>query len=415
MGQTIEILKGLKARFEKHHSVAYNDEALTLAAKLSAKHINDRRLPDKAIDVMDEAGAYHGLLSADEKTGEVNAAMIEKVVAKIARIPEKNVSSEDKSMLKDLEKELQMLVYGQDQAIENLVSSIRLARSGLREGNKPIGSFLFAGPTGVGKTEVTVQLAKLMGVKLLRFDMSEYSEQHTVSRLIGSPPGYVGFEQGGLFTDAVLKHPHAVILLDEMEKAHPEIYNLLLQVMDNGKMTDTNGREIDFTHTVIVMTSNAGASELGKRSIGFSAQDQQTDGMGVINRVFSPEFRNRLDGIVQFKPLTPEVIGHVVNKFIFSLEEQLAEKQVTLNIQDEARHWLAEHGYDAQMGARPMARLIADKLKKPLANELLFGELVDGGQVSVEVKDNDLVFNVIHEQAAARKKSGTRRSSEVLE
>jgi ATP-dependent Clp protease ATP-binding subunit ClpA len=396
--QTIQILNGLKSRFEKHHNVKYSEEALKLAAKLSAKHINDRRLPDKAIDIVDEAGAYHGLLSEEEKTGEVDGGMIEKIVAKIARIPEKNVSSQDKSMLKDLERELQMLVYGQDKAIESLVSSIRLARSGLREGNKPIGSFLFAGPTGVGKTEVTVQLAKLLGVKLLRFDMSEYSEQHTVSRLIGSPPGYVGFDQGGLFTEAVMKHPHAVILLDEMEKAHPEIYNLLLQVMDNGKMTDTTGREIDFSHTIIVMTSNAGASELGKRSIGFTAQDQATDGMGVINRVFSPEFRNRLDGIVQFKSLTPEVIGNVVNKFVFGLEQQLAEKQVTLNIQDDARHWLAENGYDAQMGARPMIRLIAEKLKKPLASELLFGELVNGGHVNIEVKDNDIVFNIIQGQ-----------------
>jgi ATP-dependent Clp protease ATP-binding subunit ClpA len=392
--QAIGILKGLKNRFEQHHHVQYSDEALVTAVELSKRYINDRCLPDKAIDVLDEAGAFHALLPRNQREEMIQKVDIERVIAKMARIPEKSVSSADKSLLKGLEDNLRSLVFGQDKAINTLVSSIRLARSGLREHGKPVGSFLFAGPTGVGKTEVTVQLAKLMGIELLRFDMSEYSEHHTVSRLIGAPPGYVGHEQSGLLTDAVLKHPHSVILLDEIEKAHPDIYNLLLQVMDHGTLTDTNGRQVDFQHAILVMTSNVGADEMSKRSIGFSSAEEHHDGMDSIRRTFSPEFRNRLDAIIQFEALTKITVIDVVSKFVHQLEAQLTEKQVTLFVHEEARLWLAEHGYDKLMGARPMARLIQEKLKKPLANELLFGSLIHGGHVDVHVEKDDIHLEI---------------------
>lgn len=392
--QAIIILKGIKNRFEKHHQVKYSDEAIEAAVELSKRYINDRSLPDKAIDVLDEAGAFYALLPRASRTEKIEKGDIEKVIAKMARIPEKSVSLEDKTLLQGLETNLRSLVYGQDKAITTLVSSIRLARSGLREQGKPVGSFLFAGPTGVGKTEVTVQLSKLLGIELLRFDMSEYAEHHTISRLIGAPPGYVGHEQNGLLTDAVLKHPHSIILLDEIEKAHPDIYNLLLQVMDHGTLTDTNGRQVDFQHAIIVMTSNVGADELSRRSIGFNAAVEQRDGMESIRRVFSPEFRNRLDAIIQFEALSKTTVIDVVSKFIHQLEMQLTDKQVTLFVHEDARLWLAEHGYDHAMGARPMGRLIQEKLKKPLANELLFGSLTHGGHVDVSIVKDDIHLTI---------------------
>jgi len=392
--ETIEILKGLKSRFEKHHRLHYTDEALQIAAELSARYITDRKLPDKAIDVVDEAGAYQALLGKDERKRLVDVGDVEAVIAKIARIPEKTVSTSDKESLKNLKRDLSMLVYGQEPAIDSLCSAVKLSRSGLRDTEKPVGSFLFAGPTGVGKTEVTKQLAKLLGIELVRFDMSEYMERHTVSRLIGSPPGYVGHEQGGLLTEAVNKNPYSIVLLDEIEKAHPDIYNVLLQVMDHGKLTDSNGRECDFRHAMIIMTTNAGADVLGKTSIGFTAQDNSSDAMEAIKRQFSPEFRNRLDAIIQFKALSSETIHHVVNKFVMELELQLEERDVHIEIDDEARGWFSLHGYDAQMGARPMTRLIQEKLKKPLAEELLFGRLNNGGHVKVTVKKNDISFTI---------------------
>ncbi|HAI69318.1 MAG TPA: ATP-dependent Clp protease ATP-binding subunit ClpA, partial [Gammaproteobacteria bacterium] len=341
--------------------------ALQAAAELSARYINDRHLPDKAIDVIDEAGASQRLQLPSKRKTLINVNEIEHIVAKIARIPPKNVSVSDKETLKNLERDLKMVVYGQEEAIELLAQTIKMSRSGLGNLEKPIGSFLFAGPTGVGKTEVTRQLARIMGIDLVRFDMSEYMERHTVSRLIGAPPGYIGFEQGGLLTEAINKQPHAVLLLDEIEKAHPDVFNLLLQVMDHGSLTDTNGRKTDFRHVVIVMTTNAGAEQASRASIGFSPQDHSSDAMEAIKRTFTPEFRNRLDTIIQFKALTPEMIGHVVDKFIFELEAQLADKNVTIVVNEAARHWLAQKGYDPMMGARPMARLIQDKIKKALA------------------------------------------------
>lgn len=391
--ETFEILKGLKCRLEEHHGVKFSIPSLRAAAELSAKYINDRFLPDKAIDVVDEAGAYQNLLTATKRRKIISVAEIESVVAKIARIPLKKVSARDKDTLRNLERDLKLLVYGQDEAITALSSAIKLARSGLREPEKPVGCFLFAGPTGVGKTEVTRQLSNVLGIELLRFDMSEYMEKHTVSRLIGAPPGYVGYDQGGLLTEAVTKHPHSIVLLDEIEKAHSDVYNLLLQIMDHGTLTDTNGRQADFRHVILVMTSNAGATEISRNSIGFSSQDNTSDGLDVIKRQFSPEFRNRIDAIINFKSLDEQTIGLVVDKFIMELEEQLSHKGVSLTVEPSARDWLIEHGYDKSMGARPMARLIQEHIKKPLADELLFGKLANGGHVQLIMKDGKLHFD----------------------
>jgi ATP-dependent Clp protease ATP-binding subunit ClpA len=391
---TVLILKGLKARFEEHHDVVYSTESLRLAAELSDRFITDRHLPDKAIDVIDEAGARQRMLPEEERKQVIDAGEIEEIVSKIARVPAKTVSSNDIDKLANLEKNLKMLVFGQDEAIAALASAIKLSRAGLRETQKTIGAFLFAGPTGVGKTEVTRQLAKILGVELIRFDMSEYMERHTVSRLIGAPPGYVGFDQGGLLTEQVTKHPHAVLLLDELEKAHPDVFNLLLQVMDHGTLTDNNGRKADFRNIILVMTTNAGSEEGSRASIGFTQQDHVGDSMKAIERGFSPEFRNRLDAIIQFKPLNISVVGHVVDKFIFELEALLADRHVTLTLDADARLWLAENGCDPKMGARPMARLIQEKIKKPLANDLLFGKLVQGGHVRIYVENDDLAFAI---------------------
>ena len=397
-----KILKGLKSRFEEHHGLRYTDRALRVATDLSARYITDRFLPDKAIDVIDEAGAYQQLLSPSKRKKVIGVGDIETVIAKIARIPPKTVSSDDKDTLQKLEQNLQMVVFGQNEAISSLATSIKLARAGLRQGEKPIGSFLLSGPTGVGKTEVTRQLAGLLGLELIRFDMSEYMERHTVSRLIGAPPGYVGFDQGGLLTDAVTKHPHAVVLLDEVEKAHPEVFNLLLQVMDHGTLTDNNGRKADFRNVILVMTTNAGAESISRRTIGFTSQDHSTDGMEAINKMFTPEFRNRLDSIVQFNPLGEDVILTVVDKFLTELQSQLDEKRVTLDVDEDARLWLVEKGYDIHMGARPMERVIQEYIKKPLAEMVLFGSLArSGGTALVRLNkaENELQVTVEEEEA----------------
>jgi ATP-dependent Clp protease ATP-binding subunit ClpA len=391
---TYKILQGLKPRFEQHHKVKYSREALRAACELAARYINDRHLPDKAIDVIDEAGAYQRLLPPSKRKKTIGVKEVEAIVAKIARIPAKTVSNSDKDKLRTLDRDLKMVVFGQDEAIDVLSNSIKMARSGLGNSEKPIGSFLFAGPTGVGKTEVTRQLAKILGIELIRFDMSEYMERHTVSRLIGAPPGYVGFDQGGLLTEGVTKHPHAVLLLDEIEKAHPDVFNLLLQVMDHGTLTDNNGRKADFRNVIIVMTTNAGAEQTSRASIGFTQQDHSTDALEIIKRGFSPEFRNRLDGIIQFKPLSPQTISHVVDKFLIELEHQLEEKKVSLRIDDSVREWLAVHGFDPKMGARPMARTIQESIKRPLAEELLFGRLSKGGHVHVSVAGDKLEFEI---------------------
>ncbi|MGH1438672.1 MAG: ATP-dependent Clp protease ATP-binding subunit ClpA [Cellvibrionaceae bacterium] len=398
---TYKILKGLKSRFEEHHHIKYTDSALRSAAELSSRYITDRFMPDKAIDVIDEAGAYQQLLSPSKRKKQLGVHDIENIIAKIARIPAKTVSSSDKEQLRKLDSSLKMTVFGQDEAIDALSTSIKLSRAGLSAEDKPIGSFLFTGPTGVGKTELCKQLSEAMGVDLIRFDMSEYMERHTVSRLIGAPPGYVGFDQGGLLTDAVTKQPHSVILLDEIEKAHPEVFNLLLQVMDHGTLTDNNGRKADFRNTVIIMTTNAGAEEMSRASIGFTRQDHSTDGMEALKKVFTPEFRNRLDSIIQFSALSLEVVKTVVDKFLVQLQSQLDEKRVVLDIDDEAREWLAEHGYDVKMGARPMARLIQEKLKKPLAEMVLFGELSNGGVVHVSVENDDIALSIEDELETA--------------
>ncbi len=390
--QTIEILKGLRSRFETHHGVKYSDAALEAAAKLSARYISDRRLPDKAIDLVDEVAAYQYLVPEPNRKKIIETSDIEKVVAKIARVPERNVSTSDRESLRNLVRDLKMMIFGQDEAIEILGAAVRLARSGLRDPIKPIGSFLFSGPTGVGKTEVSKQLAKILGVELIRFDMSEYMERHTVSRLIGAPPGYVGYDEGGLLTEAVNKHPHSIVLLDEIEKAHPDVYNLLLQIMDHGTLTDTNGRKTDFRHTLLIMTSNAGADLMDRNIIGFTPQEDGSDVATAVNRVFSPEFRNRLDAMIQFKSLDNKTILHVVNKFLMELEVQLETKHVVLEIDEEARAWLAKNGYDKKMGARPMARLIQEQVKRPLAEELLFGKLDKGGHVTVTVEKDKLKF-----------------------
>ncbi|EED34992.1 ATP-dependent Clp protease ATP-binding subunit ClpA [Luminiphilus syltensis NOR5-1B] len=391
-----KILKGLKSRFEEHHGLRYSDRSLRTAVEMASRYITDRFLPDKAIDVIDEAGAYQQLQAPSKRKKVIGPGDIESIIAKIARIPPKTVTSDDKSLLEKLEPNLQMVVFGQNKAISSLVAAIKLARAGLRSGDKPIGSFLLAGPTGVGKTEVTKQLAMQLGLELSRFDMSEYMERHTVSRLIGAPPGYVGYDQGGLLTDAVTKHPHSVVLLDEIEKAHPEVFNLLLQVMDHGTLTDNNGRKADFRNVILVMTTNAGAENVSRRSIGFTEQDHSTDSLEAINRTFTPEFRNRLDAIVPFEPLGEDVILTVVDKFLTELQGQLDEKGVDLEVDEEARLWLVEKGYDRTMGARPMARVIQEHIKKPLADMVLFGELSKGGSAVVSMKDDrsDLLVSV---------------------
>jgi len=385
--ETFEILKGLKSRYEEFHDVKFSSKALKTAAELSNRYINDRFLPDKAIDVIDEAGANHRVKNSNKNKKSITVKDIEAIVAKIARIPEKNVSDTDMDKLKTLSRDLQMMVFGQDDAIDALSAAIKMSRSGLGPDEKPIGSFMFAGPTGVGKTEVTRQLASVMGIELIRFDMSEYMERHTVSRLIGAPPGYVGYDQGGLLTDAVIQTPHAVVLLDEVEKAHPDVFNLLLQVMDHGTLTDNNGRKADFRNIILIMTTNAGAESISRTNMGFTVQDHSEDGMEALNKVFTPEFRNRLDAIISFKPLDKSIILNVVDKFIIELEAQLEEKQVSIDFNADAKTWLAEHGFDARMGARPMARLISESIKKPLADEILFGALSRGGRVRVKLND----------------------------
>lgn len=390
---TYHILKGLKSRFEQHHRIEYADEALKAASELSARYINDRHMPDKAIDVIDEAGAYQRLQPEAERAPRIEVEHVEAIVAKIARIPPKHVNSSDKQLLRNLERDLKLTVFGQDAAIDALSTAIKLSRAGLKAVDKPVGSFLFAGPTGVGKTEAARQLAKALGVELIRFDMSEYMERHTVSRLIGAPPGYVGFDQGGLLTEAITKTPHCVLLLDEIEKAHPEVFNLLLQVMDHGTLTDNNGRKADFRNVILIMTTNAGAETASRASIGFTHQDHSTDAMEVIKKSFTPEFRNRLDTIIQFGRLSHEVIKSIVDKFLTELQAQLEDKHVTLEVSDAARGYLAERGYDVQMGARPMARLIQDKIKRPLAEEILFGELAEqGGIVRIDLVEGELAF-----------------------
>jgi len=387
---TYKILKGLKSRFEEHHDLRYSDSALRAASELAGKYINDRFMPDKAIDVIDEAGAWQRLQPESKRKKLIQASDVERVVAAIARIPPQHVTTSDVQSLRSLETNLKMVVFGQDEAISSLATAIKLSRAGLGNPDKPIGSYLFSGPTGVGKTEVSRQLARIMGIELLRFDMSEYMERHTVSRLIGAPPGYVGFDQGGLLTEAVSKHPHCVLLLDEIEKAHPDVFNLLLQVMDHGALTDNNGRKADFRNVILIMTTNAGAQEMSRASIGFTHQDHSSDGMEVIKRSFSPEFRNRLDAIVQFGPLGPATIRTVVDKFLVELQVQLDNKKVTLDVDESAREWFAEHGYSPLMGARPMARLIQEKLKKALAEEILFGSLSEGGEVLVSILNDEV-------------------------
>jgi len=389
--ETFNILKGLKDRFEEHHEIKYTEGSLKAAATLASKHINDRYLPDKAIDVVDEAGARQKLLAPSKRKKTINELDIEKIVASIARIPEKTVSTSDKKSLEKLEENLKRVIFGQNEAVESLSAAIKLARAGLRVDEKPVGSFLFSGPTGVGKTEVSKQLAKIMGIEFVRFDMSEYMERHTVSRLIGAPPGYVGYDQGGLLTESVNKHPHSVILLDEIEKAHPEVFNILLQVMDHGTLTDNNGRKADFRNTIVIMTTNTGAQDMSRASMGFQTQDHTSDATEMIKKTFSPEFRNRLDGIIQFNPLPTEVIRTVVDKFLVELQVQLEAKKVQLDVSDEVRDWLLENGYDKNMGARPMQRLIQDTIKTVLAEEILFGKLSkSGGVASVTLEEGKI-------------------------
>ncbi|MFC3069765.1 ATP-dependent Clp protease ATP-binding subunit ClpA [Phenylobacterium soli] len=391
---TIKILKGLKTYYEEFHKLRYTNDAIKAAVELSAKYITDRKLPDKAIDIIDEAGASQMLLPEGKRKKTIGLKEVEAVVAKIARIPPKSVSKSDTEALKQLESDLKRAVYGQDDAIEQLSAAMKMARAGLRDANKPIGCYLFSGPTGTGKTETARQLAATLGIELLRFDMSEYMERHTVSRLIGAPPGYVGFDQGGLLTDAVDQHPHAVVLLDEIEKAHPDVYNILLQVMDNGQLTDSNGKKIDFRNVVLIMTTNAGATDAQRNAIGFGRGKQDDEAEEAIKRVFTPEFRNRLDAVVAFKGLSPEIIRQVVQKFVMQLEAQLADRHVTIETSDEAADWLAKNGFDELYGARPLARVIQEHIKKPLADEILFGRLVKGGHVQVVLKDGKLAFEI---------------------
>ena len=391
--ETFKILRGLRKQFETFHQVKYSDKALKAAAELSARYINDRFLPDKAIDIIDEAGAAVKLKPVNSRKKSISLNDIETIVAKIARIPSKQVSLNDTQVLKNLERNLKLVVYGQDEAISTLSTSIKLSRSGLGDEEKPIGSFLLAGPTGVGKTEVTRQLATILGIELIRFDMSEYMERHTVSRLIGAPPGYVGFDQGGLLTDAVLKAPHSVLLLDEIEKAHPDVFNILLQVMDHGTLTDANGRQVDFRNVIVVMTTNEGAATVSRNSVGFTHQDHTSDGMEALKRLFTPEFRNRLDAIIQFAPLDERTLSSVVDKFIAQLESQLSQKKVDLIVDEAARSWIGKKGYDPQMGARPMARVLQEHIKRPLSEAILFGDLAKGGVVHVSVVDNELYLD----------------------
>jgi len=402
---SVKILRGLKPYYEKHHKVRYTADAIRAAVELSHRYINDRKLPDKAIDVIDETGAAQMLLPESRRRKTITAKEVETVIATMARIPPKSVSRDDKEVLKNLERDLKTMVFGQDKAIDALSSAIKLARAGLRDPEKPIGSYLFSGPTGVGKTEVARQLARTLGIEMTRFDMSEYMERHTVSRLIGAPPGYVGFDQGGLLTDAVDQHPHSVLLLDEIEKAHPDLFNILLQVMDYGKLTDHNGKSVDFRNVILIMTTNAGASDLAKPAIGFGSGVRQGDDEEAINRMFTPEFRNRLDAVVSFGPLTPETIGRVVDKFVLQLEEQLADRNVTIELDEGARKWLADKGYHPQFGARPLARIIQEHIKKPLAEELLFGRLAEGGTVRVKRGEDDkLAFEFLERGASAKPK-----------
>jgi ATP-dependent Clp protease ATP-binding subunit ClpA len=389
---TVKILKGLKTNYEKHHKVTYTDEAIRAAVELSAKYINDRKLPDKAIDVIDEVGASRMLLPEAKRRRTVTLRDVEEIVAKIARIPPKSVSADDKETLRNLERDLKSMVFGQDRAIEALSAAIKLSRAGLRDAEKPIGNYLFSGPTGVGKTEVARQLASTLGIELIRFDMSEYMERHSVSRLIGAPPGYVGFDQGGLLTDAIDQHPHAVLLLDEIEKAHMDLFNILLQVMDHGKLTDHNGKTVDFRNVILIMTTNAGAADMAKEAIGFGRVVREGEDDEAIKRLFTPEFRNRLDATITFAGLTEEIVGRVVEKFVMQLEAQLADRNVTIELSSAAKEWLAERGYDRLYGARPLARVIQEYIKKPLAEELLFGKLAHGGAVKVTMKDGKLDF-----------------------
>ncbi len=390
--ETVDILKGLRSRFEEHHNVKYTDEALESAVELAARHISDRQLPDKAIDVIDEAGASIRLGDQSEEPTLIDVEKVEQIVAKMARIPPRSVTASDRDLLKYLDRDLKLVIFGQDKPINVLASAIKMARSGLREPEKPVGAYLFAGPTGVGKTEVTRQLAHCLGIELIRFDMSEYMERHTVSRLIGAPPGYVGFDQGGLLTEAVSKTPHAVLLLDEIEKAHPEVFNLLLQVMDHGRLTDNNGRTADFRNVILIMTTNAGATEMNRSTIGFTQQDHSTDGLAAIKKIFTPEFRNRLDAVIQFDALDRDAVLRVVDKLVLELEAQLENHDVTLELEPAARSWIAERGYEPTMGARPMARVIQENIKRPLAEILLFGDLSDGGDVRIVLKDDELVL-----------------------
>jgi ATP-dependent Clp protease ATP-binding subunit ClpA len=397
-------LKGLKSQFEEHHHLKYTDKALRAASELADRYIRDRNMPDKAIDVIDEAGASQQLLAPSKRKKVIQVSDVEKVVAKIARIPPRTVNSDDKKSLQDLDKNMKMMVYGQDLAVTTLSNAIKLSRAGLKAPEKPVGSFLFAGPTGVGKTEVSRQLAHIMGMELIRFDMSEYMESHTVSRLIGAPPGYVGFDQGGLLTEAVNKTPHCVLLLDEVEKAHPDVFNLLLQVMDHGTLTDNNGRKADFRNVVLIMTTNAGAEIGSRRSIGFNEQNHASDSMEVIKKSFTPEFRNRLDAIIQFDALGKDIIGHVVDKFLAELQTQLDDKKVVIYATDDARGWMAEQGYDPHMGARPMARLSQEKVKKPLAEMILFGQLADkGGTVKIDLDGDELSLVVVEDEPLKEK------------
>jgi ATP-dependent Clp protease ATP-binding subunit ClpA len=405
---TIKILAGLRSAFEEHHSVKYTPDAIKSAVELSARYINDRKLPDKAIDVIDEVGAMQMLVPPSRRKKVISTREIEAVIATIARIPPKSVSADDKQVLQHLDRDLKRVVFGQEKAIEVLSSAIKLSRAGLRDPDKPIGNYLFSGPTGVGKTEVARQLATIMGIPLQRFDMSEYMERHSVSRLIGAPPGYVGFDQGGLLTDAVDQNPHCVLLLDEIEKAHPDLFNILLQVMDNGKLTDHHGKTVDFRNVILIMTTNAGASDMAREGVGFGNVTREGEDEEAIKRMFTPEFRNRLDAIVPFSYLPPEVVSRVVDKFILQLELQLADRNVHIHLDDEARRWLTERGYDKLYGARPMGRLVQEKIKQPLAEELLFGKLVHGGEVKVRIKDNQPVFeiNPAPPKAAKGKKKG---------
>jgi ATP-dependent Clp protease ATP-binding subunit ClpA len=389
---TVKILRGLKPYYEEHHNVRYTAEALRQAVELSARYIHDRKLPDKAIDVVDEVGASRMLLPENKRKKTISAKDVENVIATMARIPPKTVSRDDKKILANLERDLKTMVFGQDKAIDELSGAIKLARAGLRDPEKPIGNYLFSGPTGVGKTEVARQLSRSMGIELVRFDMSEYMERHTVSRLIGAPPGYVGFDQGGLLTDAIDQQPHSVLLLDEIEKAHPDLFNILLQIMDHGKLTDNNGKSVDFRNVVLIMTSNAGATEMAKASIGFERGEREGDDEEAIEKIFSPEFRNRLDAIVSFSSLSPDVMGKVVDKFVMELESQLSDRDVTITLTDQSRDWLAKKGYDSSFGARPLSRIIQEHIKKPLSEQLLFGELTKGGNVRVKVKDKNLAF-----------------------